>query len=99
MARQMTIRDWEQLPPWQQRMFTYLELSPHPRPRPTWTRVAAGLMAVLFLVSAVNRGIDGAWLPAAGFLLLTAVMLRATRRMPTVPPFFRQTDRARPPAP
>jgi hypothetical protein len=70
---------FDELPPWQQRVLTYLGLGVEVSVRPGWYRVLAGLAAAVLAVGAVMALFDGRWFAALGAAVLTAVVGSGTR--------------------
>lgn len=67
------------LPPWQQRVLTYLGLGVEVPVRPRWYRVLAAVAATILAAATVMALVDGRWFAALGAAGLTVLVGSGTR--------------------
>lgn len=70
---------FHELPPWQQRVLTYLGLGVEVPVRPRWYRVLAAVAASILAAAAVMALADGRWFAALGATGLTVLVGSGTR--------------------
>jgi hypothetical protein len=71
---------FHELPPWQQRVLTYLGLGVEVPVRPTWYRVLAAVATTILVLAAVSALLDGRWFAALGAVGLAVLTGTGTRR-------------------
>ncbi|HEU5150010.1 MAG TPA: hypothetical protein VFU19_05905 [Iamia sp.] len=67
------------LPPWQQRVLTYLGLGVEVPDRPRWYRVLSAVAATVLAIGALAAVLGGRWFSALGALGLAVVAATGTR--------------------